>query len=102
MNGIDFVVRDRAGWSPPVAPPAPFLHPEFETPAPPPKGHPLGDEHIDYINAMRGFVSVYDLAAQFHVSRGTICNIWKGVRNAGRAINRQSPDRAPASRPQTP
>lgn len=98
MNGIDFMVRDLAGWSPPVPPPAPFLHPEFETPTPPPKGQPLNDEHVDYINAMRGFVSVYDLADQFHLSRGTICNIWKGLPNAGRAINRQSPDRIRAGR----
>lgn len=105
MNGIEFVVRDRAGWLPPIAPPAPYLHPEFDTPAPPAKGHPLSDEHIDYINAMRGTVNVYDLAEQFHVSRGTICNIWKGKRNAGRAINRQSPDRfppSPAIAPHTP
>jgi len=86
MNGIDFMVRDRAGWSPPIVPPAPFLHPEFELPAPPIKGEPLRDEHVDYINAMRGFVSVYVLAEQFHISRGTVCNIWKGVPNAGKAI----------------
>ncbi|WP_417219023.1 hypothetical protein [Achromobacter spanius] len=93
MNGIDFMVRDRGGWLPSVPPPAPFIHPEFAIPTPPPKGEPLEDEHIDYINAMRGLVSVYDLAEQFGISRGTVSNIWRGVRNAGRAINRQSPDR---------
>ncbi|AVJ30190.1 hypothetical protein [Achromobacter spanius] len=97
MNGIAFMVRDRAGWHPPVPPPPPYLHPEFETPVPPPKGQPLTDEHVDYINAMRGFVSVYVLADQFQVSRGTISNIWKGLPNAGRAINHQSPDRLRAA-----
>lgn len=38
MNGIDFMVRDRAGWLPPVPPPASFLHPEFELPVPPDEG----------------------------------------------------------------
>ncbi|MGE8627680.1 hypothetical protein [Achromobacter denitrificans] len=98
MNGIEFMVRDRVGWSPPVPPPAPFLHPEFEFPAPPAEGQPLTDDHIDYINAMRGVVSVYVLAAQFHRSRVTICNIWKGLPNAGRAIDHQSPDRIRAAR----
>jgi hypothetical protein len=93
MNGIDFMVRDRNGWLPTIPPPAPYLHPEFTIPTPPPKGEPLGEEHIDYINAMRGLISVYDLAEQFHISRGTVSNIWRGVRNAGRSINRQSPDR---------
>lgn len=88
MNGIEFMVRDRAGWLPPVPPPAPFLHPEFELPAPPTKGEPLRDEHVDYINAMRGAVSVYGLANQFHVSRGTISNIWAGKPNAGQAAKR--------------
>ena len=38
MNGIEFIVRDRSGWEPNIPPPAPFLHPEFEAPVPPPKG----------------------------------------------------------------
>lgn len=86
MNGIDFILRDRSGWLPTVPPPAPYLHPEFETPAPPLPGEPLNDEHIDFINAMRGVVSVYVLAEQFHISRGTVSNIWRGVPNAGKAI----------------
>ncbi|MNY68105.1 hypothetical protein D3C86_2058140 [compost metagenome] len=35
---------------------------------------------------MRGFVSIYVLAEQFHISRGTVSNIWKGIPNAGKAI----------------
>lgn len=88
MNGIDFMVRDRGGWLPSVPPPAPFLHPEFAIPTPPPKGEPLGDDHVDYIRSMQGVLGVYDLAAQFGVSRGTISNIWKGRSNAGKRVKR--------------
>lgn len=93
MNGIEFIVRDRSGWEPNIPPPAPFLHPEFEAPVPPPKGQPLNDDHIDYILAMRGTLTVYELAEYFHLSRGTISNIWSGSPTAGRSINRQSPNR---------
>ncbi|WP_348995946.1 hypothetical protein ABFG95_12050 [Achromobacter sp. HNDS-1] len=86
MNGIEFIVRDRNGWLPPIPPPVPYLHPEFEIPPPPEPGAPLGDEQIAYINDMRGVVTVYALAEQFHISRGTVSNIWRGVPNAGRAI----------------
>lgn len=46
----------------------------------------MSDEHINYINAMRGLASIYVLAEQFHIFRGTVSNIWRGVPDAGKAI----------------
>ncbi|OZI64595.1 hypothetical protein CAL20_02765 [Bordetella genomosp. 4] len=89
MNGIGFIVRDMLGWTPPIPPPTPIIHPEFAIPEPPPKGAPLQDEHIDYITAMRGVLPSRVLAEQFDVSITIVCKIWKGHPGAGRFLRPQ-------------
>ena len=70
MNGIDFMLRDRAGWVPPV--PLPRRRLRWEDP----KAEPVGPEEIEFIRAARGRLSTYDLGECYGVSPQTISNIW--------------------------
>ncbi|VFR96462.1 hypothetical protein RAN3_1865 [plant metagenome] len=69
MNGIEFIVRDRAGWSPPIPPPAAL--PE-ESPEPPSR---ITDEEAAFIRSRRGFLYPTELAAQYGVTPSLISAI---------------------------
>ncbi len=77
MNGIDFILRDRAGWIPPV--PLPRRRLRWEDP----RAEPVGPEEIEFIRAARGRLSTYDLGECYGVSPQTISNIWAGRCSAG-------------------
>lgn len=80
MNGIDFILRDRAGWMPPV--PLPRRRLRWEDP----KAEPVQPEEIEFIQAACGRLTTYNLAECYGVSRQTICNIWRKGKAAKPAI----------------
>ncbi|MGE8690032.1 MULTISPECIES: hypothetical protein [Achromobacter] len=77
MNGIDFILRDIAGWMPPV--PLPRRRLRWSDP----KAEPIRPEEIEFIRAARGRLSTYDLGECYGVSPQTISNIWAGRCSAG-------------------
>ncbi|MBV2161444.1 hypothetical protein [Achromobacter denitrificans] len=77
MNGIDFILRDIAGWMPPV--PLPRRRLRWSDP----KAEPIRPEEIEFIRAARGRLSTYDLGECYGVSSQTISNIWAGRCSAG-------------------
>lgn len=68
MNGIDFFIRDRSGWIPPV--PLPRLR--FKWDAQP---DPLSAEEVEFIRSVKGRISERELAECYGVSHTTIHNI---------------------------
>lgn len=70
MNGIDFILRDRAGWFPSVPLRRHRLRWEDS------KAEPVGPEEIESIRAARGRLSTYDLGKCYGISPQTISNIW--------------------------
>ena len=77
MTGIEFIVRDRGGWTPPIQFPE-NNHPEFAIPKRPAPGKPLHARHLQYIKDVAGYVTMQKLADHFGVSRSTIHNIETG------------------------
>ncbi|CUI48617.1 hypothetical protein [Achromobacter xylosoxidans] len=77
MNGIDFMVRDRGGWLPPV--PLPRRRLRWTDP----KAEAIKPEEIEFIRAARGRLSTYELGDCYGVSPQTISNIWAGRCSAG-------------------
>lgn len=75
MNGIDFILRDRAGWIPPV--PLPRRRLRWEDP----KADAVKPEEIEFIRAARGRLTTKDLGECYGVSPQTISNIWSGKRH---------------------
>ncbi|MNY54096.1 hypothetical protein D3C86_1899250 [compost metagenome] len=71
MNGIAFMVRDRAGWTPPV--PLPRRRVRWADP----KVEAIKPEEIEFIRASRGRLTTYDLGECYGVSPQTISNIWR-------------------------
>lgn len=76
MNGIEFIVRDRAGWSPPISPPAALPEPELEQP------QPITAEEADFIRSRRGRLGPTELAAQYGVTPSLISAIQLRQRRA--------------------
>lgn len=70
MNGIGFILRDRAGWVPSLPLPRRRLRWEDAN------AEPIGPEEIEFIRTSRGRLSTYDLAVCYGVSPQTISNIW--------------------------
>ena len=77
MNGIDFILRDLAGWIPPV--PLPRRRLRWSAP----NAEPIKPEEIEFIRAARGRLSTYELGDCYGVSPQTISNIWAGRCSAG-------------------
>ncbi len=77
MNGIDFMVRDRAGWMPSV--PLPRRRLRWADP----RAEAIRPEEIEFIRTARGRLSSYELAECYGVSPQTISNIWAGRCSAG-------------------
>lgn len=80
MNGIHFMVRDRAGWLPPV--PLPRRRLRWIDP----KADAIKPEEMEFIRAARGRLSTYELAECYCVSPQTIRNIWAGRQPARLAV----------------
>lgn len=70
MKGIDFMVRDRAGWLPPL----PLLRRRLRWNDA--KVEAIKSEEIEFISSARGRISTYDLGKCYGVSPQTISNIW--------------------------
>lgn len=85
MNGIEFILCDRAGWISAV--PLPRRRLRWEDP----KAEPVGLKEIEFIRATRGRLSTYDLGECYGVSPQTISNIWR----KGNVANQASPDAGP-------
>lgn len=77
MNGIDFILRDHAGWMPPIPLPRRRLR-WFGA-----KEEAIKPEEIEFIRSARGRLSTYELAECYGVSPQTISNIWAGRCSAG-------------------
>lgn len=75
MNGIDFILRDRAGWTPAL----PRPRSRFRWVDTKPK--PLTRFEIDFIRSAKGTLSSIDLARCYEVTPQTIRNIWEGRRH---------------------
>ncbi len=71
MNGIDFILRDRAGWVPPGPQPRSRLRWEY------PRAETVQPEEIEFIRAARGRLTTKDLGECYDVSPQTISNIWR-------------------------
>lgn len=69
MTGIDFMVRDRSGWLPPV--PLPRRRLRWADP----KAEAIKPEEIHFIRSARGRLSTYELADCYGVSPQAIGNI---------------------------
>lgn len=85
MNGIDFILRDRAGWIPPV--PLPRRRLRWEDP----KAEPVQPEEIEFIRAARDRLSIYHLGECYAMSPQTISNIWCKGDAPGQAIPNDAP-----------
>ncbi|WP_312994191.1 hypothetical protein [Achromobacter animicus] len=72
MNGIDFILRDRTGWTPSV--PAPRRRLRWATP----KREAMRPEEVAFIKGARGRLTAKELADCYSVSAQTISNIWSG------------------------
>lgn len=70
MNGIDFILRDRTGWTPPV--PLPRRRLRWVAP----KQEALRPEELAFIQGAKGRLTAKDLGECYGVSPQTICNIW--------------------------
>ncbi|CAB3922234.1 hypothetical protein [Achromobacter mucicolens] len=70
MNGIDFMVRDRAGWT---SVPLPRRRLRWADP----RAEAIKPEEIEFIRAARGRLSSYYLAECYGVSPHTISNLWR-------------------------
>lgn len=77
MNEIEFILRDLAGWIPPV--PLPRRRLRWSAP----KAEPIKPEEMEFIRAARGRLSTYELGDCYGVSPQTISNIWAGRCSAG-------------------
>jgi hypothetical protein len=75
MNGIDFILRDRAGWTPTL----PRPRSRFSWADTKPK--PLTRVEISFIRSTKGTLSSADLARCYGVTPQTIRNIWEGRRH---------------------
>lgn len=71
MNGIEFMLRDRAGWTPPVPLPRRRLRRVD------PKQDALRPEELAFIQAAKGRLTTKDLGDCYGVSPQTIRNIWR-------------------------
>lgn len=77
MNGIEFILRDRAGWMPPIPLPRRRLRWVGA------RAEAIKPEEIEFIRSVRGRLSTYELAECYCVSPQTISNIWAGRCSAG-------------------
>ncbi len=75
MNGIDFILRDRAGWAPSL----PRPRSRFRWVDSKPK--PLTRFEIEFIRSAEGVIASADLARCYEVTQQTIRNIWEGRRH---------------------
>ena len=71
MNGIEFILRDRGGWMPPIPLPRRRLRWVGA------KAEAIKPEEIEFIRSARGRLSTYELAECYGVSPETISNIWR-------------------------
>lgn len=71
MNEIDFMMRDRAGWLPPVPLPRCLRWADA-------KAESIKPKEIELIRASRCRLTTYDLGECYGVSPQTIRNIWRG------------------------
>ncbi|CAB3849955.1 MarR family transcriptional regulator [Achromobacter animicus] len=77
MNGIDFILRDRTGWTPPV--PLPRRRLRWVDP----KQEAMRPEELAFIKGAKGRLTAKDLGECYGVSPQTISNIWAGRCPAG-------------------
>jgi len=77
MNGIDFILRDRTGWTPPV--PLPRRRLRWADP----KQEAMRPEELAFIKNAKGRLTAKDLGECYGVSPQTISNIWAGRCPAG-------------------
>lgn len=75
MNGIEFILRDRAGWTPKL--PRPRSRFSWADT----KSKPLTRVEISFIRSSKGTLSSADLARCYGVTPQTIRNIWEGRRH---------------------
>lgn len=80
MNGIEFILRDRAGWMPPIPLPRRRLRWVGA------KAEAIKPEEIEFIRSVRGRLSTYELAECYCVSPQTIRNILAGRQPARMAV----------------
>lgn len=76
MNGIEFMLRDRSGWTPPV--PLPRRRSRWMDP----KQEAFRPEELAFIRAAKGRLTIKDLGECYGVSPQTISNVQNGRRNA--------------------
>lgn len=72
MNGIDFILRDRTGWTPPI--PLPRRRLRWADP----KQEAMRPEELAFIKSAKGRLTAKDLGECYGVSPQTISNIWSG------------------------
>lgn len=75
MNGIEFILRDRAAWVPKL----PIPRSRFRWVDSKPK--PLTRFEIEFIRSAKGTLNSADLARCYEVTPQTIRNIWEGRRH---------------------
>ncbi|MCS3504978.1 putative transcriptional regulator [Achromobacter sp. JUb104] len=75
MNGIEFILRDRAGWVPKL----PIPRSRFRWVDSKPK--PLTRLEVAFIRSVKGALNSTELAHCYQVTPQTIRNIWEGRRH---------------------
>lgn len=83
MNGIDFIVRDRAGWTPKL----PIFRSRFRWVDSKPK--PPTRSEIEFIRSAKGTFNSADLAHCYQVTPQTIRNIWNNKHRFGKPPHRR-------------
>lgn len=82
MNGIEFILRGRAGWVPKL----PIPRSRFRWVDSKPK--PLTRSEVAFIRSAKGTLNSTELAHCYQVTPQTIRNIWEGRRHTGRPPGR--------------
>lgn len=81
MNGIDFILRDRTGWTPPI--PLPRRRLRWADP----KQEAMRPEELAFIKGAKGRLTAKVLGECYGVSPQTISNIWNGRRHKAASSN---------------
>jgi len=79
MNGIDFILRDRTGWTPPVPLPRRRLRWLNR------KEEAIRPEEREFIKNAKGRLTSTDLGECYGVSPQAICNIWARCKTSASA-----------------
>lgn len=96
MNGIQFIVRDRSGWTPQIAPP----RSRFKWTEPARK--PISRREAAFIRSVQGSIPSNELAECFGVGTQAIRDIWKGRTHTGKRPGRpRKKDPKARTRPHT-